>query len=62
MNRIAVNGKLIEQNSKSEMHRDNTNAVVACVLSFGHRSSAMIVIKFPLINKYVLPFRKLWFL
>lgn len=34
MYRTAVSGMLKEQNSKSDMHRDSTNAVVACPLSF----------------------------
>lgn len=37
----------MEQNNKSDMQSDRTNAVVACVRSFGQRSSAIIVIKFP---------------
>lgn len=47
INRDAVNGRLTIQKSKSEMHKDSTNVVVACLRSFGFRSNAMIVIKFP---------------
>lgn len=45
--REAVKGRLIIQNSKSEMHRDNTNAVVAWLLSLEFRNNATIVIKLP---------------
>lgn len=37
----------MEQNSKSDMQSERTNAVVACVRNLGHRSNAIIVIKFP---------------
>lgn len=47
MYRIAVNGRLNEQKSKSDMHNDKTNAVVACPLSFWCCSNATMVIKFP---------------
>lgn len=45
--RIAVNGKLNEQNNKSEKQSDSTNAVVACPRNLGFRMSAIIVNKFP---------------
>ena len=34
MYRIAVNGILNEQNNRSDMHKDKTNAVVAWPLNF----------------------------
>lgn len=47
MYREAVNGRLIMQKSKSEMHKDNTNAVVAWLRSFEFLNNATIVIRFP---------------
>ena len=43
----ATKGKLTQQNNKSEMQRESTNAVVACILNFGHRIRANMVIKLP---------------
>ena len=50
-NRTAVNGKLKEQKSKSEMHNDRTNAVVGWFLILGDFIKARIVTEFP--EKYV---------
>lgn len=47
MYRTAVKGILNAQNIKSEMHSDNTKAVVACARNLGFNMSATTVIKLP---------------
>lgn len=47
----AVSGMLNEQNIRSEMHSDKTNAVVACARNFGFNTSATIVVKLPAQDK-----------
>ena len=44
---LAVRGKLIVENKRSDIAKLITNIVVACDLSFGHLSKATTVSKFP---------------
>jgi hypothetical protein len=50
MYREAVRGKLMLQNSRSDMQRLITKAVVAWCRSFEHQSSAIAVMRFPKTN------------
>ena len=44
---LAVRGKLIVENKRSDIAKLITNIVVACDRSFGHLSKATTVSKFP---------------
>ena len=44
---LAVRGKLIVENKRSDIAKLITNIVVACDRSFGHLSKATTVNKFP---------------
>ena len=55
---MAVRGRLIAENIKSDIDKLITNIVVARDLSFGHRSKATTVNKLPTIKRNKCSFKK----